>query len=183
MKNRSFFTLFGKIDAHGRLVIPDQPVLRLVAEFFRDAKDRRVSDADIINALSRELAGETLVSALGREFFDLLVSGGVDPDRLTDDTEHEKFYLDNFLQVLLELAKTINAEIRRVPGEIFPQARNLAQGLPTVDTPKSRANLAEKVRAAGYPCTVIVVVTETEIPVRCAVQELAQAGEILFAAE
>ena len=39
----------------------------------------------------------------------------------------------------------------------------------------------EKVRAAGYPCTVIVIVTETEIPVRCAVQELAQAGEILFA--
>ena len=41
---------------------------------------------------------------------------------------------------------------------------------------------AEKVRAAGHPCTVIVIVTETEIPVRCAVQGLAQAGEILFTA-
>ena len=40
-----------------------------------------------------------------------------------------------------------------------------------------------KVRAAGHPCMVIVIVTEAEIPVRCAVQELAQAGEILFTAE
>ena len=40
----------------------------------------------------------------------------------------------------------------------------------------------EKIRAAGHPCTVIVIVTETEIPVRCAVQEMAQAGEILFTA-
>ena len=40
----------------------------------------------------------------------------------------------------------------------------------------------EKVRAAGHPCTVIVIVTEAEISVRCAVQELAQAGEILFTA-
>jgi len=39
----------------------------------------------------------------------------------------------------------------------------------------------EKIRAAGHPCMVIVIVTEAEIPVRCAVQELAQAGEILFA--
>ena len=148
MKTRSFFTLFGKIDSRGRLVIPDQPVLRLVAGFFQDAKDRRASDADIINALSRELGGEMLVSALGREFFDLLVSGGVDPARLTDDTEREKFYLDNFMQVLLELATAIDAEIRRVPGEIFPQARNLARGLPIADTPESRAELAEKVRAA-----------------------------------
>lgn len=38
----------------------------------------------------------------------------------------------------------------------------------------------KKVRAAGHPCTVIVIVTEAEKPVRCAVQELAQAGEILF---
>ena len=40
----------------------------------------------------------------------------------------------------------------------------------------------EKIRAAGHPCTVIVIVTETEIPVRCAVQGLAQAGKILFTA-
>ena len=52
---------------------------------------------------------------------------------------------------------------------------SVAAGTPvlTMDT--------EKVRAAGHPCTVIVIVTEAEIPVRCAVQELAQAGEILFA--
>lgn len=40
----------------------------------------------------------------------------------------------------------------------------------------------EKVRRAEHPCTVIVIVTETETPVRCAVQGLAQAGEILFTA-
>lgn len=53
---------------------------------------------------------------------------------------------------------------------------NVTAGAPvlTMDT--------EKVRTAGHLCTVIVIVTDTELPVRCAVQELAQKGEILFTA-
>ena len=42
---------------------------------------------------------------------------------------------------------------------------------------------AEKVKKADHPCMVIVIVTETGTPVRCAVQNLVQAGEILFTAE
>ena len=49
----------------------------------------------------------------------------------------------------------------------------------TAGTPVLTMDTA-KVRAAGHPCTVIVIVAETEIPVRCAVQGLAHAGEILF---
>lgn len=40
----------------------------------------------------------------------------------------------------------------------------------------------EKVRAAGHPCMVIVIVTESEMPVRCAARGLTHTGDILFTA-
>ncbi len=145
MKNSAFFTLFGKINANGKLKIVDQPLLRLLAGFFTpDAADR----VNLINAVGRELAGESLATALYREFFDLLIAGNADPAALASGAEPEKFYLDKFMSVALTLGQEIRAGIERSAEDIFPQARQLAAGLPAVDTPKTRAELAAAVVAA-----------------------------------
>lgn len=136
MKNhscRALRTLFARPDEKGNLVFgADKFIQQLAGVLNGESACGSAGKSDYLNELSRILAGKPIADRLYPEFFDILHSHNIAPEKIDPDqlSETEKFLIYNMLELAVAIKKTISDELKSDPLAVIPEVVTLASTLP-----------------------------------------------------